>query len=39
MRTTPYSEVERGVAAIAGISPDNILAHEKVILANTLLTQ
>ena len=34
MRTIPYADVERGVAAIAGISPDNILAHEKVILAN-----
>tara|TARA_B100000886_G_scaffold303110_1_gene233564 strand:- start:10715 stop:11707 length:993 start_codon:yes stop_codon:yes gene_type:complete len=30
MRTIPYSQVERGLAAIAGIDPANILAHEKI---------
>ena len=33
MRTTTYSAIERGVASIAGIDPDNVLAHEKSILA------
>lgn len=30
MRTIPYSSLERGLAAIAGIDSDNLLAHEKV---------
>ena len=30
MRTIPYSSVERGLAAIAGIDSENLLAHEKV---------
>lgn len=29
MRTIPYSQVERGLAAIAGIDSQNLLAHEK----------
>ena len=29
MRTIPYSSVERGLAAIAGIDSENLLAHEK----------
>jgi hypothetical protein len=33
MRTTTYSAIERGVSSIAGIDPDNVLAHEKSILA------
>lgn len=33
MRSVPYASIETGVAAIAGIDPTNILAHEKVILA------
>lgn len=33
MRTIPYSQLERGLAAIAGIDPDNLLAHEKVMFA------
>lgn len=33
MRSVPYSSIETGVAAIAGIDPTNILAHEKVILS------
>ena len=32
MRSTTYSKVETGVAAIAGLNPGNILAHEKVLL-------
>lgn len=34
MRSTDYATIERGVASIAGIEPDNILAHEKTILAD-----
>ncbi len=34
MRSTNYATIERGVASIAGIEPDNILAHEKTILAD-----
>ena len=30
MRTIPYSSLERGLAAIAGIDSDNLLTHEKV---------
>ena len=30
MRTIPYSSLERGLAAIAGIDSENLLAHEKV---------
>lgn len=30
MRTIPYSSVERGLAAIAGIDSENLLAHERV---------
>ena len=33
MRSIDYSTVESGVAAIAGIDPSNILAHEKILLA------
>lgn len=33
MRSKTYSSVEKGIAAIAGIDPNNILAHEKVMLA------
>ena len=33
MRSIPYADIERGVAAIAGIDPTNVLAHEKAILA------
>ena len=33
MRSIPYSDIERGVAATAGIDPTNLLAHEKVLLA------
>jgi len=29
MRTIPYSQIEKGLAAIAGIDSENILAHEK----------
>lgn len=29
MRTIPYSSLERGLAAIAGIDSENLLAHEK----------
>lgn len=29
MRTIPYSQLERGLAAIAGIDSQNLLAHEK----------
>lgn len=29
MRTIPYSQLERGLAAIAGIDTENLLAHEK----------
>jgi hypothetical protein len=30
VRTIPYSSVERGLAAIAGIDSENLLAHEQV---------
>jgi hypothetical protein len=33
MRSIPYSDIEKGVAAIAGIDPTSLLAHEKVLLA------
>jgi hypothetical protein len=33
MRATTYDALERGVASTAGIDPTNILAHEKVMLA------
>jgi len=33
MRSVPYSDVERGVAATAGIDPTNLLSHEKVLLS------
>ena len=33
MRGVPYATLERGVAATAGIDPDSILTHEKVLLA------
>ena len=33
MRSIPYSKLETGVAAIAGIDPTSILSHEKVLLA------
>ena len=33
MRSLPYSDLERGVASIAGIDPTNLLTHEKVLIA------
>jgi hypothetical protein len=33
MRSIPYSDIEKGVAAIAGIDPSALLAHEKILLA------
>lgn len=33
MRSVPYSKVEKGVAAIAGIDPSNLLEHEKVMIS------
>lgn len=33
MRSTTYSALERGVASTAGIDPTNVLAHEKVMIA------
>ena len=36
MRTIPYSQLERGLAAIAGIDSENILAHEKAQFAEYL---
>ncbi len=36
MRTTPYSQVQKGLAAIAGIDPENLLAHEKLQFAEYL---
>ena len=33
MRSLPYSDLERGLASIAGIDPTNLLAHEKVLIA------
>lgn len=33
MRSLPYSDLEKGVASIAGIDPTNLLSHEKVLIA------
>jgi hypothetical protein len=33
MRSIPYSRIERGIAAIAGIDPSNLLSHEKVMIS------
>lgn len=33
MRSTTYSALEQGVASTAGIDPTNVLAHEKVMIA------
>jgi hypothetical protein len=33
VRSVDYSRIEAGVSAIAGIDPSNILAHEKILLA------
>lgn len=33
MRSIPYSRIERGIAAIAGIDPNNLLSHEKVMIS------
>ena len=33
MRSIPYSRIERGIAAIAGIDPSNLLDHEKVMIS------
>lgn len=33
MRSTTYSALERGVASTAGIDPTNLLAHERVMIA------
>jgi chitodextrinase len=33
MRTIPYSQLERGLLAVAGIDPSNALAHEKILIA------
>ena len=36
MRTIPYSQLERGLLAIAGIDPSNVLAHEKILISEYL---
>lgn len=36
MRTIPYSSLERGLLAIAGIDPSNVLAHEKILISEYL---
>jgi len=33
VRSIPYSRIERGIAAIAGIDPSNLLDHEKVMIS------
>lgn len=33
MRSTTYANIERGLAATAGVDPSNILAHEKILIS------